>query len=467
MARVSTQAVFTACVGVLLCAPPLAHAAVVFSEIAWMGTLGDGGSYCEWIELHNTGGSAVDLSGWTLRIGTTEKALSEGSGTSLVVPAGDFFVLERDTTGCADPVSGMSDWSMSFGTGLPNAGTTLALRRSGGEIEDQVAGGTDWGEIGGDNETKETAQYTSGGWITAAATPGAANASTGTDAEPEEEDTEEADSGSTASVTSASSNAPTGSTAQRISLAPDDDLRLSVYFRSPVFVGSAVDFLAVPSGLEDSHLRTLRYEWNFGDGSTDTDRSPVHTYAHPGNYVVVLRAYRAGHEATVRADVTVLPYKVSLARADDGSFIVHNDAAYEIDLSGLALTDGYATFTMPEHTYIRARGSLVLPPTRTGLLQPRAFLYDRTLVELARYPSPAPVVGQAPQASPTVPSTPTAAAEEQVAVVPATTTLPAVSAQETEARSSHVTTFAFAGVLVVGILALYAHKLAAVPLGEV
>ncbi len=32
------------------------------------------------------------------------------------------------------------------------------------------------------------------------------------------------------------------------------------------------------------------YEWNFGDGQTSTEASPVHTYAAAGNYTVVLTA---------------------------------------------------------------------------------------------------------------------------------------------------------------------------------
>ncbi len=48
------------------------------------------------------------------------------------------------------------------------------------------------------------------------------------------------------------------------------------------------------------------YEWNFGDGTTSNQRSPVHVYTMPGTYQVSLTAYGYNTMETFTDAVTVL-----------------------------------------------------------------------------------------------------------------------------------------------------------------
>ncbi len=47
------------------------------------------------------------------------------------------------------------------------------------------------------------------------------------------------------------------------------------------------------------------YEWDFGDGATSTEASPMHTYASYGTYTVTLTSKGSGGSNTVSYDVTV------------------------------------------------------------------------------------------------------------------------------------------------------------------
>lgn len=84
MLRATTSA--AVCWMALMCAPGAAGAAapgdVIFNELMWMGSLA---SYAdEWIELRNTTGEAIDLSGWTitrLRDGEQVAMLTVEDGT--------------------------------------------------------------------------------------------------------------------------------------------------------------------------------------------------------------------------------------------------------------------------------------------------------------------------------------------------------------------------------------------------
>ncbi len=76
---------------------PAAALSVLINEVGWAGTLAS--SSDEWIELYNTTGAPIDLSGWHLTAadGSPNIALS---GT---IPAGGYFVLGRASGGTATP----------------------------------------------------------------------------------------------------------------------------------------------------------------------------------------------------------------------------------------------------------------------------------------------------------------------------------------------------------------------------
>lgn len=42
----------------------------------------------------------------------------------------------------------------------------------------------------------------------------------------------------------------------------------------------------------------IRYEWDFGDGTTSDLLRPTHSYAYPGTYKVVLKAYNSANEVS-------------------------------------------------------------------------------------------------------------------------------------------------------------------------
>ena len=106
--------------------------AVVINEVAWGGTAAN--SAHEWIELYNTTGSAIDLTGWRL--------FSSDGGPSItlsgVIPAFGYYLIERSTDDAVSDVS--ADWVGSFGTGLSNNGEVLTLTNALGEVIDAANG---------------------------------------------------------------------------------------------------------------------------------------------------------------------------------------------------------------------------------------------------------------------------------------------------------------------------------------
>jgi hypothetical protein len=150
----------------LLALPLLTHASVCINEIAWMGTATS--SFDEWLELYNDGSTATRLDGWTL---TDSGSLSIILTGTLAPHA--YAVLERTND---DSAPGKA--FLIYTGALSNSGKTLTLTNTRGTVEDEVVGGANWKNIGGDNSTKHTAQRTDSGWVTAPPTPGKANETT-------------------------------------------------------------------------------------------------------------------------------------------------------------------------------------------------------------------------------------------------------------------------------------------------
>ena len=126
-----------AAVLILSLASMTASAQVLINEVAWAGTSASASD--EWIELYNTTGEPIDLTGWTLIIGEVAVPLGVAEGNTsevrnTVIAAGSFFLLERtDDTTISD-----LDADVIYRGSLSNAGCDLMLLDSAGKIVDEV-----------------------------------------------------------------------------------------------------------------------------------------------------------------------------------------------------------------------------------------------------------------------------------------------------------------------------------------
>ena len=110
---------------------------VVINEIAWAGTAASPSD--EWIELYNTTGAAIDLTGWILSFGETGIQLGSVEDDTLelrstTIEAGGYFLLERtDDETVSDIVA-----DVLYKGGLSNSGVAIELRNAAGELVDRI-----------------------------------------------------------------------------------------------------------------------------------------------------------------------------------------------------------------------------------------------------------------------------------------------------------------------------------------
>lgn len=128
-----------------------------------------------------------------------------------------------------------------------------------------------------------------------------------------------------------------------LNLRLDSDVRLSCAADPGEAIAPAtVSFRADPSG----GTGAFTYRWDFGDGTSSTDRAPVHTYAVPGAFLQVLTVTSGGASAICSNVVTLYGTFRLLsckARPTGGttvqfhatpSFCLFNDCDYAWDFGG-------------------------------------------------------------------------------------------------------------------------------------
>ncbi len=329
--------------------PAVSEAAVSINEVAWMGS--SESSSHEWIELYNDG-NEVDVTGWTLSDGQNLTINLVGT-----IPANSFVVLER-TSEASSPAEAL----VIYTGALVNTGATLSLLRADGSQADVVSGGEDWQNIGGDNTTKETAQYTQSGWITAEATAGQTNRLKSTSStEDDKKETGYAVQTKTSSAPGGRVAAPANRTGEKNKeLQSDSELKLSISAPLVGYVNQEISFTPAPSGIGKTLISSLQYEWNFGDGFAVSGKTPKHVFSYPGTYVVNTFASYKQKEQTARQEITILPISVSLTQNKNGDVQVNNDSPYEIDLSGFKLS-GEKSFVFPDRTILLNSQTITIP----------------------------------------------------------------------------------------------------------
>lgn len=330
--------------------PRIVVASLEIGEVAWMGSAASANH--EWIEIYNDGTDSINVDGWTVTDSNTLLITLAGS-----VSAGTYAVLERTSDESA-PGSAF----LIYTGALVNTGTTLTLRDQSGAIIDQVAGGENWERIGGNNASKETAQYSGTTWVTAPPTPGRANATESTSPPPVDTSTSESDttrSGGGSIVRSAQTKTAT------LELS-NTTLTLTVDAPEIVYVGQRIPFTVVASGPGDVVLNSLQYEWNFGDMATSSGKYVSHRYRYPGEYVLTVHGAYGRHEQVTRTSLTVVPVTISITNDEQGNIQVNNDAPYEVALGGYALS-GTKTIVFPERTVLLSRATITIPKEQVGV----------------------------------------------------------------------------------------------------
>lgn len=138
---------------------------VVINEIMWMGSLGsEHPSDDEWIELKNSTGNPIDLTGWKIDGAGSASDSITLSGT---IPSNGFFLISHYSSDHSAINNSITIDQTISGISLNNSGEQLTLKTSTGSTIDQTPSGA-W--AAGENETNKKSMERnddpSSGWHT-------------------------------------------------------------------------------------------------------------------------------------------------------------------------------------------------------------------------------------------------------------------------------------------------------------
>tara|TARA_B100000745_G_scaffold292684_1_gene233824 strand:+ start:8019 stop:9188 length:1170 start_codon:yes stop_codon:yes gene_type:complete len=295
--------------------PATASAEVYISEIAWMGN-SESANY-EWIEFYST--EVTSLEGWSLTAvdGTPDVSLSgEINGVLL---------LERNEVALSSPAD------ILYAGALENSGEILILTNADGVEVDRVDGSSNWSSVGGDNATKETAQYTNGVWKTASPTPGAVETIK------EEIVVEEVTSSYT-----------------------KPELVLDFPKEIRIVAGNEAVFYAKIGDTDGTRFDSATVVWNFGDGTRIQGNNIYHVYEYPGTYIAKVTGRYGREEVSQRVVVTVHESEISFSYIDQNVVRIENGDKEELDISRWRVVSEENIFQFPEETFIMGETSLML-----------------------------------------------------------------------------------------------------------
>ncbi|MDB5266871.1 MAG: Lamin globular tail-like protein [Parcubacteria group bacterium] len=325
----------------------------------------------EWIEIYNSGSTPITIGGGSgsgsWRFGDNSGAhtltLSAGSAT---LAAGEYAIIANDPSSNGF----LSDWPSFSGNifkssfSLPNTSATLSIKDGSGIVTDQISYTSSQG-AGGDGNSL---QNSSSGWLSAAPTPGIVSASTS--AVPVATSTPDQDATSTTPQTTTSAKSSSGEasahygSASLSAVEPISKFEIGAGRDRLGVIGSPVEFKAE---MKYTYNGYMNFKWSFGDGAIGYGSQISHSYAYPGEYVVVLNASSLGGQAVSRASVKVMPVQFSITVATPERVEITNQSKSEVNLFGRALVTSGKTFVFPEDTILKAGQKISFSSSVTGI----------------------------------------------------------------------------------------------------
>ncbi len=361
------------CAALALAAMPMtASAGAMITEIMYDAPGIDTGR--EWIEVQNTGGSAIDLSSWKLfEANVNHKIAVVGPAT---VPAGGFAILVDSLEKFRADNPSFTGLVFDTAFSLGNEGETLTLRDESGSDADSVSYLGAWGAAGDGNTLQKSA---AGTWIAAAPTIGLPTSAAAPIS---------AASSSEASSTAPFAQPPSPDGAEAIdsqsvnsgqepaNVSVDKPQFLITIGRPRIgFVGAPLFFEArVKESKDLAPGYAIRSSWSMGDGTELMGQFVSHAYLYPGEYVVVANSDANGQRAVSKTLVKVVAPSIEAAVDASGAISVSNLDRGEANLGGFIVEDAEKRFILPRDTIVRPRSSIRLAPSVTGIERPRGFV---------------------------------------------------------------------------------------------
>ena len=352
----------------------------------------------EWIEVRNDSGSSKSLEGYVFREGGTNHGLKVHRG-SFAVPAGEFVVIADKPDKFLTAFPNYSGTIMDSAFSLNNTGEKLELLDSEKNIRFEVTYSADTAK-GDDGSSIGLVQDI---WTRILASPGEFNTKAVVTNDAEEEDDEDAEEEETDKEKTEQTNTDNTQTDKQEEATQEPNNhspQTYVHLKNPdykeklikvdagadrtVMAGADYQFTGQVFGLTGEEMDDPEVYWNWGDGSTGSGVTALHTYLYPGTYTAVMRAKAQKHTARDYMNVTVIAPSVLISAVDieRQTVSLENVSDYVLELSGYQIHERISgkTFSFPEDSFIVGKQTITVPLGETmdlGMDSELVFRYPK------------------------------------------------------------------------------------------
>lgn len=322
-----------------------AYAQVVINEIMYDASGSDDGH--EWIEIKNTGNTAVDLSLYRFFEAAVNHKITAVLGATL--SSGGYAIIADDAAKFMVDFPSFSGVLYDSSFSLSNAGEAISIK-----LDDVVVDSVSYVPNELADGTGGTLQKVGSSFVALSATPGASSDSGNpvvADQSPPSSSNSSAVNNSNNQSSQNSSSGTNGIVADSdpARIIPDAGHDQTVIAGAPVILSGKATVGGKP--IPD----TARFLWNFGDGSTFIGQNTNHVYRSPGRYLASLSVSFGETSATDIITIVVVDSPLSIASAvpgPEGYVSLLNNAKGVIDISTWYLQVGNQIFVFPIGTFI-------------------------------------------------------------------------------------------------------------------
>ena len=362
------------------CSLPLSSfASLEITEIMYDHQGGDSGY--EWIEVLNTGNTAIDLGSWYFRENDTNHGMTSQGVTLL--GSGDRAVIVQNISNFESEFDD-DIFLMRSSFSLSNTGETLAMADQDKNVVNQITYSSEDGASGDGNSL----QLYDGKWISALPTAGTINST-------------EVSNGITETSSVAEQNTTNNNSDEIDDRSELDKEVFETYyepyvnFPETIVAGSPARFkVGVYKVKEHSRTRKLKglYYLNFGDGSSmsSSERMDLeHTYESGGMYILSFEYFTSAlakeakeePKALYQKRVYVNDHDIQIIGTDDyGNLIILNNIDQDINLGGWAVRYFESEYQFPRYSFIGAGQELNISTATLGFA-----VNKKTLVNVALF----------------------------------------------------------------------------------
>lgn len=335
------------------------HAEVLINEVQLSPT-GE-----RFIELYNSGGSPIDLTGWYIQRKTATGSdfgslVSNTNFEGKTINAHGYFVISR---------SSLNNSNIILSSLTLTESNTVQIKNLSQEVVDKIGWGDGCDSSCAPNPTDgESIQRDQGGsLITATPTPGVANENVSVAKTSFDTNTTNGENISTQDTSEPKQKATEVSTTMKV----------KILANTLAFTGQPLKMKTNIFGYSNENVVLGRAYWNFGDGSSleqiNKFEEFYHTYYYPGEYAVFLEYYAGPFskvpEASNKMTIKVLSTTVTISKVgDQKDFFIElsNSASSDIDISNWVINSNGKIFILPKNSVIMSKKLMTIPGKITG-----------------------------------------------------------------------------------------------------